>query len=117
MARDFLPEKLRSFGAEIDVVETYQTIVPKSPETTKLKTLIAADSIDCITFTSSSTVKNFARIFQLNDLSQLLKNVKIACLGDITAKTANEFGLNVDILPAEFTTSALAQAITDFYLI
>ena len=115
VARDFLPEKLRAAGAEIDVAEAYQTIIPPTPETAKLKALIAADSIDCLTFTSSSTVKNFARIFQTANLSQLLKSVKVACIGDIAAQTAQEYGLKVDIMPAEFTTFALAQAIGNYF--
>jgi uroporphyrinogen III methyltransferase / synthase len=48
-------------------------------------------------------------------LSPLLAGVRVACIGDITASTAAEYGLRTDIQPAEFTTDALARAIADFY--
>ena len=115
VARDYLPEKLSRAGAEIEVAEAYQTILPRNPATAKLKALLAADSIEVITFTSGSTVKNFARIFAVNDLSKILAGVKIACLGDITAQAAAEVGLRTEILPAETTTFGLASAINDFF--
>ena len=49
------------------------------------------------------------------DLASLLTGVRVACIGDITATTAAEYGLRTDILPKEFTTDALAQAIADYY--
>ncbi|HYO92713.1 MAG TPA: uroporphyrinogen-III synthase, partial [Pyrinomonadaceae bacterium] len=68
-----------------------------------------------ITFTSSSTVRNFAELFDTTDLSSLLAGVEVACIGDITASTAGEYGLRTNIQPGEFTTDALARAIADFY--
>ncbi|HYX41849.1 MAG TPA: uroporphyrinogen-III synthase, partial [Pyrinomonadaceae bacterium] len=72
-------------------------------------------AVDCITFTSSSTVNNFAQLFDTNDLRALLAGVRVACIGDITAHTAAEFGLKTDIQPDEFTIPALAKAIADYF--
>ena len=38
----------------------------------------------------------------------------IACIGTVTAAAA-EYGLRVDIQPANFTTADLAQAIANYY--
>jgi len=48
---------------------------------------------DCIAFTSSSTVRNLAQLFDTQDLSEALAGVVIACIGDITATTAADYGL------------------------
>ena len=111
VARDFLPHALEEAGARADVVPVYRTVAPENTERRRLEALLAGGGVDCITFTSSSTVKNFAQLFDTSDLGQLLAGVAVACIGDVTAATAAEHGLKVDILPAESTIPALARAI------
>jgi uroporphyrinogen III methyltransferase/synthase len=60
-------------------------------------------------------VRNFARLFDTNDLSQLLAGVRVACIGDVTSQTAAEYGLRVDVQPAEFTAPALARAVAEHF--
>lgn len=115
IARDYLPRALEEAGARVDVVAVYRTVAPHNMERRRVEALLAGGSVDCITFTSSSTVRNFAELFDTTALSGLLAGVTIACIGDITASTAAEYGLRTDILPTEFTTEALARAIADFY--
>lgn len=115
IARDVLPVELAKRGAEVDVAEVYRTIKP-DVNREPIETLIRNGRVDVITFTSSSTVSNFAEIFGLKDLSDLLKGVKVACIGPITAETAARFGLKTDIMPEQYTTVALAEAIANVYL-
>ncbi|HKS26808.1 MAG TPA: uroporphyrinogen-III synthase [Pyrinomonadaceae bacterium] len=114
-ARDFLPRALEAAGARCDVVPVYRTVAPQDTEKRRVEALLAGGAVDCVTFTSSSTVRNFAELFDTTDLSSLLAGVQVACIGDITASTAAEHGLQTDIQPREFTTDALARAIADFY--
>lgn len=114
-ARDYLPRALEAAGARADVVPAYRTVAPQDVEKRRVEALLAGGAVDCITFTSSSTVRNFAELFDTTDLSSLLAGVQVACIGDITASTAAEYGLHTDIQPPEFTTDALASAIADFY--
>ena len=114
-ARDYLPRALEAAGARADVVPAYRTVAPQDTEKRRVETLLAGGAVDCITFTSSSTVRNFAELFDTTDLSRLLVDVKVACIGDITASTAAEYDLQTDIQPTEFTTDALARAIAEFY--
>jgi uroporphyrinogen III methyltransferase/synthase len=114
VGRDYLPKALEDAGARVDVVTTYRTVVPENPDRGRLSAMLAG-SADCIAFTSSSTVKNLALLFDTHDLSGVLSGVTIACIGDVTAATATEFGLNVQIQPAQFTVKALAKAIADYY--
>ena len=115
VARDYLPRALEAAGARVDVVPAYRTVAPHNTEKRRVEALLAGVAVDCITFTSSSTVRNFAELFDTTDLASLLTGVRVACIGDITATTAAEYGLRTDILPKEFTTDALAQAIADYY--
>jgi uroporphyrinogen III methyltransferase/synthase len=115
VARDFLPKALEEAGARVDVVPAYRTVRPQTSERGRVDALLAGGAVDCITFTSSSTVTNFAQLFDTTDLSQLLEGVRVACIGDITAATAAEHNLRADILPSEYTIPALTRAIADYY--
>jgi uroporphyrinogen III methyltransferase/synthase len=114
VGRDYLPKALEDAGARVDVVTAYRTIVPENLDRGRLSAMLAG-SADCIAFTSSSTVKNLALLFDTHDLSKTLSGVAIACIGDVTAATAAEYGLHVDIQPAQATVADLARAIADHY--
>jgi len=113
VAREILPEQLREMGAILDVVPTYQTVLP-DPQVTELSKRLEAGNIDVITFTSSSTVKNFLALTG-DKLLPAIRKVKIACIGPVTANTAREAGLNVEILPEQYTVSSLLDAIEAFF--
>jgi uroporphyrinogen III methyltransferase/synthase len=115
VGRDYLPRALEEAGARVDVVTAYRTLRPEINERGRIKALLAGGGVDCIAFTSSSTVRNFAQLFDLTDLRELLAGVAVACIGDITAATASEFNLRTDIQPHETTVSALACAINAYY--
>lgn len=115
VARDYLPRALEEAGARVDVVAAYRTVRPETTERARVEAMLVGGAVDCITFTSSSTVTNFAQLFDTTDLGDLLKGVIVACIGDITASTATHYGLRTDILPAEYTTRALARAVADYY--
>ena len=115
VARSYLPDALEEAGARADVVAAYRTVRPQNPDIARINALLSAGAIDCIAFTSSSTVTNFAQLFDTNDLADLLKGVVVACIGDITAKTAFEHGLHTDILPSEYTIPALARSIASHF--
>lgn len=112
--RDFLPKALEEAGARVDVVTAYRTVVPENLDRGRLSAMLAGSG-DCIAFTSSSTVKNLALLFDTHDLSKILKGVAIACIGEVTAATAEEYGLKVQIQPAQSTVKDLAKAIADYY--
>lgn len=115
VARDHLPLALEEAGARADVVPVYRTVAPQTTDRARVEALLVGGAVDCITFTSASSVKNFALLFDTRDLSQLLVDVKVACIGDITARTAEDFNLPTDIQPTEFTTSALARAVAEHF--
>ncbi len=114
IGRDYLPKALEEAGARVDVVTAYRTVVPENLDRGRLTAMLAG-SADCIAFTSSSTVKNLALLFDTHDLSNVLSGVTIACIGDVTAATAAEYGLHVEIQPTQFTVNDLAKTIASYY--
>jgi uroporphyrinogen III methyltransferase / synthase len=114
VARDYLPKALEEAGARVDVVPTYRTALPEDLDRGRVAAMLSG-SADCIAFTSSSTVKNLGRLFDTQDLSGALAAVVIACIGDITATTAKDFGLHVEIQPQQFTIPSLARAIAEYF--
>ena len=113
-AREILPETLRQWGAEVDIVEAYQTVLPKA-DAAKLKEMLRRRAIDMITFTSSSTVVNFARLFDGQGLTEILAGTPIACIGPITKNTVEELGGIAAVTAQEFTISGLVCAIADYF--
>jgi uroporphyrinogen III methyltransferase/synthase len=114
-ARDVLPDGLRKMGAKVDVVEAYRTVKPRAGSK-RLKQLLEKGRLDVITFTSSSTVNYFVELLNKEDLQKLLKNIAIACIGPITARTAKHWKIRVQIQPKEYTIPALTQAIVQYFI-
>lgn len=111
VAREILPEQLRKRGATVDVVPVYRTIRP-AVATERLIEQLRTHAIDIISFTSSSTIRNFVDLFSSPDeMVQLVGDTIIACIGPITAATAREAGLTVHVMAGQNTIPALADAI------
>jgi len=112
--RDYLPKSLEEAGARVDVVTAYRTVVPEDLDRGRLSAMLTG-SADCIAFMSSSSVKNLGLLFDTHDLGEKLQGLAIACIGDVTAATAVNYGLRVDIQPQETTSAGLANAIAEYY--
>jgi uroporphyrinogen III methyltransferase / synthase len=110
IAREVLPVELGRLGARVDAVETYQTVKPDTDIENIIRLLNEA-AVDAITFTSSSTVANFAALVGAENLSSLLQNTLVACIGPVTAATALEHGLSKIVQPEVYNTRALVEAI------
>jgi uroporphyrinogen III methyltransferase/synthase len=114
VARDYLPKALEQAGARVDVVPAYRTSLPADLDRGRVAAMLSGGA-DCIAFTSSSTVRNLGRLFDTEDLREALAGVVTACIGDITAKTAADYGLHVEIQPQQFTIPSLAAAIAEYF--
>jgi uroporphyrinogen-III synthase len=110
VARDVIPRELRKAGATVDVVEAYETVVPQSSRT-RLRRLLKSPNRrpQLVTFTSSSTVRNFVQLLGGGRAS--LDGIRMASIGPVTSATLREEGLPVDIQAAEFTIPGLVSAI------
>ena len=113
VARDVIPRELRRAGAQVDVVEAYETVVPKASRR-RLQAALRNPKRrpQVVTFTSSSTVKNFAALLGPKQLSSL-KGVRMSSIGPVTSATLREYKLPVDISAKEFTIPGLVAAIVE----
>ena len=112
VARDVIPRELRKAGAQVEVVEAYETIAPKA-SAQRLRSVLAGNrKPHAITFTSSSTVKNFVDLLGLRGARAAIKaGVHTASIGPVTSATLREFGLPVNIAASEYTMQGLVDAI------
>ncbi len=106
-ARDVLPKMLEAKGAIVDDVAVYRTL-PAEPDPAARAQLEAG--VDVVTFTSSSTVMNW-----MAAVGELHPAPLIACIGPVTAETAENLGLVPDIVAEEFTTDGLIDALVAYY--
>ena len=116
-AREILPDQLRQRGANVDVIPIYETMLDAA-ESDALREMLRNGEIDVLTFTSSSTVRNFAQALtngNPSELPALVGNVLVAAIGPVTADTARELGLPPQITAAEHTLLGLLAAIETFF--
>ena len=121
VARDVIPRELTKVGAQVDVVEAYETIIPHSSRT-RLRRILKDPKRrpHVITFTSSSTVKNFVALlgeYAWGDCPRPRKagpidGIRLASIGPVTSSTLREVGLPVDIEATQYTIPGLIKAIT-----
>jgi uroporphyrinogen-III synthase len=107
IARPELADGLRARGARVDEVPAYHT-VPGNPPPAAFEALRAG--VDVVTFTSSSTVRHFVALTHPLDYGDPL----IACIGPVTADTARELGLRVDVVAEEYTVEGLLKALEGY---
>jgi len=118
VARDVIPRELRKAGAYIDVVEAYETVVPKSSRT-RLQAALkdSRKRPHVISFTSSSTVKNFVSLLGAPRKNPTrarpvaLEGVTLASIGPVTSATLRELHLREDVEAKEYTIPGLVKAI------
>lgn len=112
-ARAILPDTLRKWGAEVDEISTYRSVVPDG-SAQRLAEILEEGPLDCLTFTSSSTVSHFVELLERlrsGSVDEVLAGCRVACIGPITAATAREAGIAVDIVPEQYTIAMLGDAI------
>jgi len=112
--RDVLVVELRRLGVAVTEVPAYQTRRVEEG-VVRLREALASGSVDAVTFTSSSTARNFAEQFSDDERSAWRGRIAVASIGPITAATAAEYGLSTDVMPSEYTIPALARALADYF--
>ncbi|MBP3961421.1 uroporphyrinogen-III C-methyltransferase [Paenibacillus lignilyticus] len=119
LAREVLPRELKAKGLTPVEIDVYETILADNQDEETLE-LLQKRSVHVITFASSSTVTNLFEVLRrmgVDDPLELLQGIEIACIGPITAKTAEEAGLKVTIQPEDATIDGLIDAIAESRLV
>jgi uroporphyrinogen III methyltransferase/synthase len=103
---------LKTRGAQVEEVVLYKSAVPETPDEEALSD-VKEGRIDVVTFASSSSVRNLQAM--LGDDFARLGSAVVACIGPVTAKTAQEAGLNVAVEPKTHTIPALVDVLKAYY--
>ncbi|MEM1108382.1 MAG: uroporphyrinogen-III C-methyltransferase [Planctomycetota bacterium] len=109
IARPALPRLLVEAGAIVNEAVAYQTQKPAALPADVLEAL--REGIDWVTFTSSSTVRNFVEL--LGEEASLLKNVRAASIGPITSETMRELGIEVAVESESASVASLIEAVAE----
>jgi uroporphyrinogen III methyltransferase/synthase len=104
-ARDVLPDGLAARGYDVDVLPVYRTVAA-TPDPDDLARVRAGD-VSAITFTSSSTVRNFVDLVGAVPAPQ----PRVVSIGPVTSQTARDLGLRVDAEADEHTIPGLVAAV------
>jgi uroporphyrinogen III methyltransferase/synthase len=113
IGREVLVDELRKAGADVTEVTAYRTVLAEieregDPD---IYRMLLEKRIDVVTFTSPSTVKNFAHVFGAEQAADLLTTTAVASIGPVTAEAAEQYGISTSIMPKEYTIPALVDAI------
>lgn len=111
VARHVIEKGLTAQGITVDVARLYETVQDTSRREL-LRDHLTTGDVDYITFTSSSTVTNTLSLLGEN-AKELMANVRVVCIGPITAATCVENGLTPDIIGETFTIPAMVDMIVD----
>jgi uroporphyrinogen-III synthase len=116
LARPVLTKELQEHGIKVNDIIVYQTVLPETAHVVlKEITSDSENQIDVATFTSSSTVRHYVKLLNELGMTDQCSKTAIACIGPVTAKTARELGLAVDIIPEAYTVEGLVHAICTYY--
>ncbi|HPD61727.1 MAG TPA: uroporphyrinogen-III synthase [Thermodesulfobacteriota bacterium] len=113
-ARNILPQEIKKRGGHIDVVTVYRTGKGEG-NIQHVKELFRKKLIDVITFTSSSTVKNFMELLGRENITEMIRGAVVASIGPITADSAASLGIRTDIMPENYTIPGLVKAISEYF--
>ncbi len=117
IARDVVSEGLRRAGAEVTEVIAYRTLIEDAQREGEpdIYGMLLERTIDVVTFTSGSAVRNFAKIYGEEQVADLLRNTEVAVIGPVTAQAAQQLGIRVSIQPGTYNIPALVDAIAGHF--
>lgn len=104
-AREVLANGLSAKGWRVVVVEAYRTLRPVLDE----DILQSVAGCDVVTFASSSAVTGYLELAGRGRVPPV-----VACIGPITARSAAEAGLTVQIVAREHTAAGLVDALVEW---
>lgn len=110
IGRDVLVQELRK-KAEVTEVPLYDTVMTTDTSGIEdFSRFLDKGSIDAIIFTSSQAAKNLLSSLSKAKLRKL-DGITVCAIGPITAAALREWGIGVDVMPAQYTVKACLDEI------
>lgn len=112
VARDVMPDALRTAGATVEVVEAYQTLLAEASRPV-LQAAFAAGAlpVTAVTFSSSSTVTNFFELLGPEDAQAALARARACSIGPVTSATLRGYGVEPAAEAAQHDVPGLVEAV------
>ena len=113
IGRDLLSDALTEVGAEVTDVVAYRTTLAQGEraDDRDIYRMLLDGQIDAVTFTSASTVRNFAQIHGAEQAADLLRGTVVASIGPVTAEAGVQLGIPTTVMPERFTIPDLVDAL------
>jgi len=117
IAREVLPDQLREAGAIVTDVVAYRTVVAGGERDADhdIYRMLLDHQIDAVTFTSASTVRNFAQMLGEEQAADLLNATVVATIGPVTAEAAQQLGIRTTVMPKKYTIPDLVDALVEHF--
>jgi uroporphyrinogen III methyltransferase/synthase len=117
IGRDVLVDELRQAGADITDVVAYRTTLAAADGAgdRDIYRMLLDGQIDAVTFTSASTVRNFAQIHGQEQAADLLRGTVVAAIGPVTAEAAQQLGIETTVQPERYTIPDLVDALVEHF--
>ena len=117
IGRELIADELRKQGADVTEVVAYRTVDVEADREGEpdVYRMLLERTIDVVTFTSASAVRNFVRVLGAEPAADLLRATVVACIGPVTAEAAAQANITTTIQPANYTIPALVDAIAKYF--
>ena len=112
-SREVIEKVLREAGAEVTVAPCYQTL-PDDSNAPRVREMLQNGEVDWVTFTSSSTVRNFLDAVGEEIVASTRASFRVACIGPITAQTARDCGLEPDAIAPNAGVDSLVETLLQY---
>ncbi|MBK8050083.1 MAG: uroporphyrinogen-III synthase [Anaerolineales bacterium] len=114
IARPVLQDAVRTAGHQVSAIGAYRTVIGHGG--VDLPRLLCAGEVDAVTFTSGSTVRNLRhRLTEAGGNPNQLNDLVVACIGPITAQSARDNGLHVDVVAQTHSLESLVEALAGYW--
>ncbi|CAM3943624.1 uroporphyrinogen-III synthase [Mesobacillus thioparans] len=113
LARDYISSSLKEIGALVEELIIYETYLPDESRD-KLVQMLSEERLDILTFTSPSTIDHFMKIVEEHHLRHKLEHCLIACIGPVSKRKAEKWGLRVHSTPEKYTVEEMLKSIAQY---
>ncbi|WP_079509931.1 uroporphyrinogen-III synthase [Mesobacillus jeotgali] len=113
LARDYISSSLKKKGAIVEEVIIYETYLPQDSRD-KLVQMLSDERLDILTFTSPSTIDHFMGIVEEYNLRCKLEQCIVACIGPVSKRKAEQWGLNVHAMPEKYTVEEMLKSVAKY---
>lgn len=113
LAREYISSTLKKHGIVVDELIIYETYFPEESRS-KLAQMLGEGKLDILAFTSPSTIDHFMETVRDYQLEARIQDCIIACIGPVSKRKAEGYGLTVHACPGTYTVEEMMNSVIEF---